>query len=166
MRLSRLLIGIIISLVLVETFSSSTGMAPSATSALRRQNQPRSVTASSIVKGRSAGGRSSIEYFGETTNNAVEHKDVLDVVIMFLDDPRTDLFVGFVAGSLAAWELVQDFQKIGAHHGLLLITLMHALKAFTSVLKEGKRALKGFKHKLQVDHQQRIIAQSAKRKPQ
>ena len=157
MRTSILLIGIIISLVVVEISSSPTRMTPSANSASRHQDQPRSVTASSIVRGRSAAGRSSIEY-------SIEHKDALDVIISFLDDPRTDLFVGFVAGGLAAWELVQDFQKIGAHHGLLLITLMHALKAFTSVLKEGKRALKGFKHKLEIEHEQRVIA-AARQKP-
>jgi hypothetical protein len=84
-------------------------------------------------------------------------RDSLDVIITFLDNPYTDLFVGAVAGGLAAWELIQDLGKIGAHHGLLLITLMHALKAFTSLLKEGKRALKGIKNK--IEQEQRIIAQ-------
>ena len=62
----------------------------------------------------------------------------------FFEDPRTDLTVGLIAGTFAIIEVLQDFQKMGAHHGLAMITILHSIKAFMGVLKESKRALKGY----------------------
>jgi len=93
---------------------------------------------------------------GNNNNNGlVKHKhlhgvelldrhDAVDRLLAFFEDPRTDLTVGLIAGTFAIYEVVQDFQKLGSHHGLALITLLHSVKAFMGVLKESKRALKGY----------------------
>lgn len=68
----------------------------------------------------------------------------LDRFIAFLEDPRVDLFVGAIACSFALWEILGDLSKLSGHHGVFIVTFLHSIKAFTSVLKESKRALKGY----------------------
>ena len=74
----------------------------------------------------------------------LDRHDAVDRLLAFFEDPRTDLAVGVIAGTFAIYEVLQDFQKLGAHHGLAMVTLLHSIKAFMGVLKESKRALKGY----------------------
>lgn len=69
----------------------------------------------------------------------LDRSNYLDHVIAILEDPRVDLFVGLLAGYFALTEVLKDFKNIGAHHGLVVTSLLHALKASTSVIKEGRR---------------------------
>jgi len=69
----------------------------------------------------------------------LDRYDILDRLLAFFEDPRTDLFVGVVAGSFAIYEVIQDFQKMGTAHSLAIMTLLHSIKSFMSVLKESKR---------------------------
>lgn len=74
----------------------------------------------------------------------LDRHDFVDRLLAFFEDPRCDLTVGLIAGSFAIVEVLQDFKKLGGHHGLALITLLHSVKALMGVLKESKRALKGY----------------------
>lgn len=69
----------------------------------------------------------------------LDRQHFLDHAIAILEDPRVDLFVGLLAGIFALAEVLKDFKNIGAHHGLVVTSLLHALKALTSVIKEGRR---------------------------
>ena len=74
----------------------------------------------------------------------LDRKNSLDHIIAILEDPRVDLFVGLLAGMFALAEVLKDFKNIGAHHGLVATSLLHALKALTSVVKEGRRGKRVF----------------------
>lgn len=73
----------------------------------------------------------------------LDRNSFFDRTIAFLEDPRTELFVGLAAGACAIAELVQDVQKVGAHHAIVLVTFLHALKSLSSVMKESKTVIKG-----------------------
>ena len=48
----------------------------------------------------------------------LDRTDFLDRLIALLEDPRVDLVVGLLAGGFAFFEIIKDFQSLGAHHGL------------------------------------------------
>jgi len=61
-----------------------------------------------------------------------------------LEDPIVDLIVGTVAAVVALYEVSQVIKNISGHHGVLLLTIMHALKAMVNVVLESRRGLKGY----------------------
>lgn len=73
----------------------------------------------------------------------LDRTNFLDRLVAFLEDPRTELCVGLAAGGCAIIELLQDIEKIGAHHAIVLVTFLHALKALSSVIKESRTVVKG-----------------------
>jgi len=80
---------------------------------------------------------------GPNNVHLLDRLNTFDHVVAILEDPRMELVVGLVAGGCAMFELAQDFQKVGSHHAVLLVTLIHALKALSSVIKESKNVAKG-----------------------
>ena len=73
----------------------------------------------------------------------LDRANTFDHVVAILEDPRVELVVGLVAGGCAVFELAQDFSKVGSHHAVVLVTLIHALKAVSSIIKESKNVAKG-----------------------
>lgn len=73
----------------------------------------------------------------------LDRTNALDRLVAFLEDPRVELCVGLAAGSCAIIELLQDIERIGAHHAIVLVTFLHALKALSSVIKESRTVFKG-----------------------
>ena len=83
-------------------------------------------------------------FTGPITNaHMLDRTNPLDHLMAVLEDPRMELAVGLVAGGCALFELAQDFDKIGAHHAVFLVTLIHALKALSSVIKESRTVVRG-----------------------
>lgn len=61
-----------------------------------------------------------------------------------IEDPLVDLVIGLVAASVALYEICRDVTSLSGHHGVFLLTFMHALKAFVTVVVESRRGLKGY----------------------
>ena len=69
-------------------------------------------------------------------------KGFLDHVAAALENPKVELLIATIALSCAVYELVQDFEKVGVHHSLALISSVKVIKLVLSILKESKNASK------------------------
>jgi hypothetical protein len=69
-------------------------------------------------------------------------KSFLDHFSSALENPKVELLVATIALSCAVYELAQDFEKIGSHHSLALISSIKVIKLILSILKESKNASK------------------------
>jgi hypothetical protein len=54
------------------------------------------------------------------------------------------LIVGLVAASVAMFEVCSDVTNLSGHHGVFLLTLVHAMKALVTVVMESRRGIKGY----------------------